>query len=119
MYRCGISGCIESFVDQLALNTHKSTIHRKYVCVVCNKDYTTQGTLNEHVRVEHEKKMRKCECGFECARSNAMSRHKKGDCPLKAGPGKKYKKIFIGNYLTPRFFSDQCGARCFYKYAFI
>ena len=55
LFECGTSGCEASFFEKSHLKRHENDIHknRRFDCPKCDKSYSRQWTLSNHVEKNH------------------------------------------------------------------
>ena len=81
------SYCEHSFSTQILLKHHTRRAHNKYLCSVCNKEFTRPQVLKEHVLTIHEGKKKPCSiCNREFSTSKSLKWHILSVHEGKAGP---------------------------------
>jgi hypothetical protein len=74
--------CEKTFRRRDHLNKHVRGVHtteRNFVCPVCSKKYTSDGTLKQHVSNSHSQKLQQCNyCDKAFARKDHLMKHIQG-----------------------------------------
>ena len=71
---CPIEDCVRSFYNEKQLKDHIISHSQQYVCYICAKVVTSQGSLNKHLKL-HERELFECSLCDEKAKKTFKSKN--------------------------------------------